>query len=740
MTSSQNKRTASQAGSSDFSGPPSKVGTVPMVTKISCFYDMCSLAGVEVPFGVTRVADLDEDAMSALAAKRQFKVLLRAYSSINDPRNHVELVRNDATNFKSYIRGPFDLEQDFYYLVCTSTLHFFNKGNEWSKFHFFSSIPFNQFFKPTRFQSIADKRRLSFPSAGNVATTYVRNIQEAESFCGENQRPGHVFGLTAEPGSGKTTVLPFSFTSSKVAVVLPTGFDAWSAFKTASDVANLMTLSKVIKNGSHVTYFDSYSMASTMYDSAGKIDFDIVIIDESDSNAGITKALTEMKVPSVAVIHLSGTSNESSVRSNGSFPIEKSYNFPKLSNEFFDAVEYIKENSLNLRSLVMCPDHKIASQIHKMLYNSQLISEQSSYEQLEDIFENQQSNALIVCDESCTRGFNLNLDAVFDFQIVGSSDYRRVITSHEETQRMMRVGRNKSGVYHCPKQVLGVVSHSELDVFRNNVARYLFSLPLKQCSLVVDSSNVYKLAVSVIEPFKQQLLTGSNTPLSSDSSIEPKSRSPSSTKSVSASTRTSTSVKSVPAFAAWTMGFYDRRSSSSSSTSSAVIVSESDSDGSKRRAFVRSSPMAPARINTSKGLSKTERYTAELPSRKKLAVTMPTRPPPIDLTLEHDYVDWPAALAAQLEAGELTPFIIPYDGWAYTSDGAASGVDYLQKLSGIIREGPSFSKPEFEVVCRSWNLLSARGGFSFAKRKDAWNDSAYFTFCVEYFNSYLSIL
>jgi len=73
-----------------------------------------------------------------------------------------------------------------------------------------------------------------------------------------------VFDLAAEPGSGKTSVLPFRFPSKKVVVAMPTPFDAWSAYQMATGDAMLKLKGLTLGAKANVCYTDSYLAANML--------------------------------------------------------------------------------------------------------------------------------------------------------------------------------------------------------------------------------------------------------------------------------------------------------------------------------------------------------------------------------------------------------------------------------------------------------------------------------------------
>jgi len=597
-----------------------------------------------------------------------------------------------------------------------------------------------QFYKPTRFEEafVVDEPVLKLELEGS---SHFRSIGDAIEYAEKTAFKQPAVSLSVEPGSGKTTVFPFTFKTSRVGVVLPTGFDAWAAYSLASQEANIKTGAKCVDKGSRVTYMDSYTAGFLIFKYRKDFPYDILIIDESDSSAGITRTLSELRLDKCFIIHLSGTPEQRVTNASSSFPVEVSDDLPPITDSFIQAVDYIKQRMDGGRNIVMTPDSKCAKSIAKMITNSTLVCDESPMEDLETLMSNQQDDTVIVADDSCSRGFNLNLDRVFDFQVVGPEDNRRSITKHEKQQRVARVGRLKPGAYYGSGVGLSDQSFTQLDVFRNNVARRVFGLPMVPCELELDVQRLQELMVSDVEPYRLQVMLPE---LVGD-------------KGAVKRKRKSISYAEVPAWVKFIAGYRERvsyrdkqhkRSSGDNFyTSYQTVVSSSSSDSGlgsfqsvSRRGTQESQSgtvaVRPQRrldlANASSALmSLTVSETAVPSVQRKLQ-----RPPVVDLSLATNE-DWPEVLMLCYEGREPLPFVKPAAFWKYTS--SADGVDFIQRLVCIAEEGPRYSKPEFEIVCRAWNLLVSRSKFSFVAGKDAWSDDPLCTFCLEYFQSYNSI-
>jgi len=661
----------------------------------------------------------------------------------HDSDNHVFLVPvGFAHNYETVVppRGS-----DFVIVVTVRT---FIYSERLEGFSFFSSgnlarrlegtvcggqVPSNQFYKPTRFAE-AFELAVKFSAQHRLVPAHVYSLDAAVAAVNQNQASGNQrFSLSAEPGAGKTTVLPFRFPSSRVLVVLPTGFDAWCAYKTATGVANLRLVDKRIDNRSKVTYLDSYMAAHMLL--KGKLNSvcDILIIDESDSNAGITKCLTEVDFPGLCVVHLSGTAEERVTRTTESFAVEDSTSFPPLA-EVDDAISFIASKSAGGRSIVMVPDSVTVTRMLEGLPGAAILGGDTCPDDVDNLLSQQQQDCLILADDSCTRGFNLNLDRVFDFQLVGSVDNRRAITRHEMIQRRMRVGRNKPGAYYHPSVQFAEKAETQYDIFRNNVARAGFGIPLRECSMELDLGSLAHLMVADFEPYiKQQLMVVTSRD-STLSSAESGSRGKS---------RRSSIAKEVPVWALWASTYIHRPSKPKSRRSGSLDKGESSPfvDGvsySSTETFSKaSSPKGSVEVVRR---SWVDAVTPSVGSGTGRVVFPAVRegPVPIDLSLGPGDVDWPEALRLCYVAGEPVPFVIPQAGWRFTR-AAGSGVDWVQRLLGVIEEGPRFSAAEFEVVARGWNLLSSRRNFSFARSSDPWADKDLVVFCVEYFSNFIHL-
>lgn len=427
------------------------------------------------------------------------------------------------------------------------------------------------------------------------------------------------------------------------------------------------------------------------------------------------------------LFYFSGTPEGRNIRSTPSFPVEHIPNLPPV-DQFDSALSYISANSVNSRALVMTPDSSVAKEFSDALLSSSVIGANTGVDDLELIFANQDnSSMIIVSDDSCTRGFNLNLDKVFDFSLVSTPTGTRAITLAEKTQRSMRVGRLSAGSYHfnCPREY-SLNSVSQHDIFRNNVARALFKLPLVDCEIGLEVKDLSQLVLSEFEPYIKQthLVTTSRrtTPSSADSRRSSKS--------------SIVSADKFPSWVSWAAGMTSKSSSLSPGTS------VQKSKGKYLFSKPMSAPKADVKdvvISPVNHLVKaSDKFGTKPVSVPKSLPFRQRRPDPVDLSLYDKPLDWPSALADCYESGSLLPLVIPKQGWRYSVTGSG-GVDHIQKLVGVIEDGPKYNKVEFECVSRSWNILVSRQSFSFASGRDAWNDKDLLVFCLEYYSNYINI-
>jgi hypothetical protein len=570
-----------------------------------------------------------------------------------------------------------------------------------------------------------------------------------------------VFDLTAEPGTGKTSVLPFRFETKKVVVALPTPFEAWNAFNMATGDCRLVVQGLDLgPAGSNVVYTDSYLAAKALLSKF--LDYDIMIVDECDSDKGVSKFLSEVKAPGKLIIRMSASHGAKQAASSRAFPVTESNDMPDVRNGVGPVARFVRDNH-SARSLVMAPDADTAIEISKLIPGSVLATVKSDLGTIARAMLKQEEPRLLVSDDVCGRSLNLNLDAIFDCQLVTEYANIRHLTDAELYQRRNRAGRNKPGWYYSPGLPTKVRASNDYDVTRHNVVRAIAGVPQSGSDrLRFQEDQALQYMCSPHEPYEAMSLEQardvaviSPAPSSSSSSSRRTYHSASVLESDDEMARTSITPPK------WLCYFANGGGSGSDSRLKGQIAdtfvvssarrkaharkrsSESSEDGKSAgavsavvsnrewasRMAMRSRPSLPDAEGAPYAVSRRRE------SRVLTAAAIPMSPPLMDLTQLNYDMDWPSLVRDALMRGGDLPTLVPYGSWRHTSAGGM-GTNWYRRLEDISQSDASFDESEFEVVCRAWNKLVAQSWVQKTTGLPGFTDEQRLEFCLRYFQSY----
>lgn len=601
-----------------------------------------------------------------------------------------------------------------------------------------------RFFSPTgaleRFQrtvEISSKRTREVVVAKNVedAVSKLRSIVDG----GEG-----VYDLASEPGSGKTSVLPFKFPSKKVVVALPSPFDAWSAYQMATGKACLRLKGLSLGDKSTgVCYTDSYLAANMILSSFDE--YDIMIVDECDSGKGVTKFLADVAVKGKVVVRMSASHGRSVSGPSRAFVVTEDKSLPDIRSGVEGFVRAIKPR-LSKRSLVLLPDSQTAKDVSDKLPGSKLISSSSGLRSLALCVLDQCADVVYVADDVCARGLNLNLDVLLDSQLITEHGVIRHLTDAELYQRKGRVGRNKPGWYVSPGLPTTQLRESEADILRSNIMRAIAGIeqygPVDRHVCIEDAE---KLMDADVEPItihrfgpKIKAIKRQASVSSSDDKVEFIESTHCRSPSKSSSDRSSVAA---PGWLNWLMPRDAvQEVSGKRFYVSEQIVPELVKGTSESKQLVHRSKH---RRHHSKDLAVAESAPYAIVPKAKTGfslstVSIPEMPPQVDLTELTYHMDWPLALKDCVSRGGDLPTIVPPGNWRHTSVGGI-GTDWYRRLEHLATQELSFVESEFEVVCRAWNRMVAEAwvrrtpGLSSSCNEDR------LEFCLRYFQSYFLI-
>jgi len=579
-----------------------------------------------------------------------------------------------------------------------------------------------------------------------------------------------VFDLAAEPGSGKTSVLPFKFPSKRVVVALPTPFDAWSAFQIASGPATLKLKGLTLGDNEGVCYMDSYFAANMLL--SGFVGYDILIVDECDSGKGVTKFLADVGAEGKVLIRMSASHGQLQTGPSRSFAITEDTTLPDIRDGVDEFVEVAKEK-LSKRSLVLLPDSETARVVAEKIPGSKLVASSVNLATLASNLVEQGEDGVFVADDICARGLNLNIDVLIDSQLVTEHAVTRHLTDVELHQRKWRVGRNKPGWYVSPGLPTIHSRESEADMLRSNVMRAIAGVEQEgPADRHLKSADAESLLCADVEPitihrFKPEVKaarraqsvgsTGRQSSRDSASSFEsvkmPARRRVSRESSESAENPKLAVVEkkrepgsvSTPGWFTWFMS----KGAVESVDGKKYYVSESL--GPEYSHIDRPAPSSDAQLavrhrkhrhgSRDLAVAKEAPYAVipkprEAPTR--LPMTVPENPPVVDLTELEYHMDWPSVIRDCLSKGLDLPTIVPPGNWRHTSVGGI-GTNWTARLENLAVGELTFIESEFEIVCRAWNKMVAQAWVKRAPGLSSLDNEDKIEFCVRYFQSYFQL-
>nr|WBU76181.1 P3 protein [Grapevine associated jivivirus 1] len=621
-----------------------------------------------------------------------------------------------------------------------------------------------RFFSPTGFLSDFQKTiEVQTQDARNHV--FARTIDEAQKFLEPVVAGGEgVFDLTAEPGTGKTSTLPFRFPSKIVVVALPSPFDAWSAFQMATGKANLKLQGLSLgPSDAKVTYTDSYLAAKAVL--SGYLKYDVLIVDECDSPRGVIRFLAEIKAPGKLLVRMSASHGRVKSTNSKSFRVNESNTLPDVQKDPGLLAKFVSENHKN-RSLLLVPDAQCAIEMGKLIPSSKVVCTKSNLGDIARAIVNQEGNRLYIADDTCARGLNLNLDVVFDCQQVTENGTTRNLTAAELYQRKGRVGRNKDGWYFSPGLPVIDLGTSDVDVLRHNVVRAVAGTSqVGSRRLHVTQQDLSKLLCASTEPYMEMAVVRAeqerarhdvavtSSPSSSDTSF----KSPTSSRSHSrtSSVRSGSSVVSKVSAPSWVFHFASGTFPGKKTLEKNYVVSYGKGKGESVRHRKSSSSSGGDSISLFRGsvssrepAGKYDRsllpsaldapYAAPRRSERPAAPQvrdLPHAPPTMDLTqLTYD-LDWPALIRDRLVNGGDLPTVVPPNNWRHTSSGGL-GNDWLKRLDDVALTDSQFTEGEFETICRAWNKLVALAWVKKTPGLSNYSNFDRMEYCVRYFQSY----
>jgi len=563
-----------------------------------------------------------------------------------------------------------------------------------------------------------------------------------------------VFDLSSEPGTGKTSVLPFKFPSKRVVVALPTPFDAWSAFQMATGKASLRLKGLTLGDkDSRVCYTDSYLAANMVL--ADFMEFDILIVDECDSGRGVTRFLADVGVKGKVVIRMSASHGRTESGPSRAFTVTEDNSLPDVRDGVKGFVDAAKQK-MGKRSLVLLPDAQTAQGVAKEIPGARLVCSSSNLRVLAENVLDQTSDAIYVADDVCARGLNLNLDTLIDSQLIVEHGVLRNLSDAELYQRKGRVGRNKPGRYVSPGLPTIPLRESEADVLRSNVLRAIAGieqegptpghLSFRDADRLMDAE-VEPITNHTFEPEAKPL--GPRAPTPDGLARRRNSRSTSSRRhsSSTASSKESGSgsdsgVVSAPGWLQWMMPkdvVEEHRGKRYyvSGLSSPVRSPEVDTSGTLTYLVHsrRSSRELPIAESAPYAVASRRRAPLE---RQRASVTVPDPPPQVDLTELEYHMDWPSALRDCVLSGRELPTIVPPGNWRHTSVGGI-GSDWVRRLEDLAVRELTFIESEFEIVCRAWNRMVSEAWVKRTPGLSSAHNLDRVEFCLRYFQSYFAM-
>jgi len=495
-----------------------------------------------------------------------------------------------------------------------------------------------------------------------------------------------------------------------------------------------------------VCYMDSYMAANMLL--SGFVDYDVLIVDECDSGKGCTGFLSEVKTPSKVLIRMSASHGRSNGGPSSSFQVTEVNEMPDVRQGTPNVARFVTTYAKG-RTLVMAPDADVAAEMAALIPGAKLVTAKVPLGRLARTMTDKASTAVFITDEMCSRGLNLNLDMVFDCQLVAELGVVRNLTPVELYQRRNRVGRNRAGYYYSPALPTMDPLESDADVMRSNVVREFVSIP--QCgrdTARVSAAEAVSLLLSEEEPYVVQTRTADDSHMLLRSSPSGSGSGTSSESFVSKSS-TSSRHKRTDELPSWLLWAATATGKSLGGTGFSISPKglhrssfSSDEDGTNQIRGVaaallpRAGVMAPKRykhVSADAPLAVTRRASGTVQRFEA-----PRSPPIMDLSASEYELDWPSLLGDLMERCSDMPTIVPPHGWQHTTVGGL-GSDWVRRIEVLATSAMVFSAEELELVCRAWNTVVAGTWVKKSPGLSAYAHRDQLEFCLRYFQSYFNL-
>lgn len=609
----------------------------------------------------------------------------------------------------------------------------------------------DRFFAPTGFLDKFEKKTVLSTTAKREAV-YAKTVDDAQAKLEPVVAGGEgVFDLVAEPGTGKTTVLPFRFPSKRVVVALPTPFDAWSAYNTASGPAKLRLKGLNLGKDELVCYMDSYMAANMLM--SGFMEYDVLIVDECDSGKGVTGFLADVKAPGKTLIRMSASHGRSGGGPSTSFLVTEDTSMPDVRQGLQPVADFVQGKAKG-RVLVVAPDADTAVRLAELIPGAKPVCTKTALGEMSRTLTNKSATCTFVTDQICSRGVNLDLDMEFDSQLIAEFGTTRNLTEAEVYQRRGRVGRNRAGYYYSPGLPTMSPRESDADVMRSNVVRVHANMDQSgRPAAQVTATDAANLLLSEEEPYVVQARVASALHVSRrPSSSERSSSSGASFKSGRSSSslsRAGSVPVELPAWMSWAVGVTGKTKDGVLYTHSPKGVHKSRSaSGSSSEGPSLKQLMAPLRSEGVMGPYRHDRVSDDAPYATQTKainqrsqhrpVTVLRSPPVMDLSASEYELDWPSLLGDLMERCSDMPTIVPPHGWQHTAVGGM-GSNWLQRLDTLSTSDLMFGASELELVCRAWNTVVAGTWVKRSPGLSAYAHRDQLEFCLRYFQSYYNM-
>jgi len=186
--------------------------------------------------------------------------------------------------------------------------------------------------------------------------------------------------------------------------------------------------------------------------------------------------------------------------------------------------------------------------------------------------------------------------------------------------------------------------------------------------------------------------------------------------------------------------FQRRKSSDSSSGKGSTSSQENRSLTSVIASSFKGSSVVSNRAAPCLPVARNAPYAVDRPVRRRevAPLSIPDKPPVMDLTTLTYDLDWPSLIRDRLSRGGDLPKLVPYGSWRHTSAGGM-GTDWFRRLEDMALRDNNFDDVEFEVVARAYNKLVAQAWVRRTPGFSNVNDMQRLEFCVRYFQSYYEL-